>query len=168
MRTKGKVVERPKVVAAPLPAPKPKTRIVRGDRPLPPNYICYPEAFKGRVDKHGNWLGGQLPRCRRCKELLPPKENHVCPGYVPELPYEDYAGHIERMEEQREEHHEAIAEKRKQDRQDRLRTCKRCLATVEPEDEHECERLQCDDCGEWVHRDDAYEHHEVCKGYATL
>lgn len=80
MRTKGKVVQREKPVVAPLPAPKPKKGIVRGDRPLPPNYVCYPEAFNGRLDKHGNWLGGKLPRCRRCKELLPPKENHVCSG----------------------------------------------------------------------------------------
>jgi hypothetical protein len=37
------------------------------------------------IDEHGNWLGGRLPRCHRCDGLLPPKENHVCPGYMPRM-----------------------------------------------------------------------------------
>jgi hypothetical protein len=60
-------------------------KIISGDRPLPPNYKCYPDAFKGLVDEHGNWLGGKLPACRVCQGLLPPRENHVCPGYYPNL-----------------------------------------------------------------------------------
>src|ERR1022692_756247 len=62
-------------------------KIISGDRPLPPNWICYPDAFKGLVDEHGNWLGkGTVPKCRVCQGLLHPKENHVCPGYHPKYP----------------------------------------------------------------------------------
>jgi hypothetical protein len=50
-----------------------------------PNWICYPEVFNGRVDENGNWLGGKVPRCIKCKGLLHPNEHHVCPGYMPDL-----------------------------------------------------------------------------------
>jgi len=146
------------------PKPEPRQRPKR----LPPNYICYPEAFKGRVDKHGNWLGGKLPRCRVCKGLLPPKENHVCSGYVPQLPYTDYEAHIKRMELLREDHEEAIDNAREDRRYERLHTCKRCGEQVEPDDEHQCERLQCDDCGEWVTEDECWEHQESCRGYVKF
>lgn len=55
----------------------------RAARPVP-NYLCYAVAFKGRVDEHGNWLGGRLPKCLKCKGLLEPKDNHQCPGYIPD------------------------------------------------------------------------------------
>lgn len=38
------------------------------------------------IDEHGNWLGGQLPKCRVCQGLLPPREHHVCDGYHPKYP----------------------------------------------------------------------------------
>jgi hypothetical protein len=37
------------------------------------------------IDEHGNWLGGRLPRCNRCHDILPPQENHVCSGYMPRM-----------------------------------------------------------------------------------
>jgi hypothetical protein len=49
----------------------------RAARPVP-NRLCYPEAFAG-------WEPGmKLPRCRRCRAVLHPEENHVCPGYIPD------------------------------------------------------------------------------------
>jgi hypothetical protein len=99
MRPKGKVVQREKPVASgslpnqeqPQPQkqnePRPRGVITKGEKPLPPNWICYPDAFKGLVDEHGNWLGkGKIPACRVCQGLLHPKENHVCPGYQPKYP----------------------------------------------------------------------------------
>ncbi len=50
-----------------------------------PNWICYPEVFWGRVDENGNWLGGKVPPCIKCKGLLHPNEHHICPGYMPDL-----------------------------------------------------------------------------------
>jgi hypothetical protein len=37
------------------------------------------------VDENGNWLGGKVPPCIKCKGLLHPNEHHVCPGYMPDL-----------------------------------------------------------------------------------
>jgi hypothetical protein len=74
----------------------------RAARPVP-NYICYPEAFKGKVDESGNWKGpGKLPRCRVCEERLGPMENHVCPGFTPKYVEHDTEWH-ERQDAQREE-----------------------------------------------------------------
>jgi hypothetical protein len=50
-----------------------------------PNWICYPEVFRDRVDENGNWLGGKVPPCIKCKGLLHPNEHHICPGYMPDL-----------------------------------------------------------------------------------
>jgi hypothetical protein len=72
-------------------SPRQERAAARAERPVP-NYLCYPEAFKGRVDEHGNWLGGKVPKCRKCGGNLQPKENHVCPGFIPkysELPLEE-------------------------------------------------------------------------------
>ena len=64
MRTKGRIIYETKskpVVSGAEPSQKQQqnqTRargtIVKGDRPLPPNWKCYPEAFKGRIDDKGN------------------------------------------------------------------------------------------------------------------
>ncbi len=59
-----------------------KPVIVKGEKKPLPNWKCYEELFRGRVDKHGNWLGGRLPKCRRCAATLQPEEHHDCPGYL--------------------------------------------------------------------------------------
>src|ERR1039458_1830682 len=56
--------------------------ITKGEKKLPPNWKCYPELFKGRVSSTGEWLGGKIPKCKRCAGLLHPDENHECPGYL--------------------------------------------------------------------------------------
>jgi hypothetical protein len=73
----------------------------RAARPVP-NYICYPDAFRGRVDERGNWLGGKVPKCRVCGYRLDPKDNHVCPGFTPKYVDHDDARH-ERQEAKQEE-----------------------------------------------------------------
>jgi hypothetical protein len=58
----------------------------RASMPVP-NWITYLNIafFVGKnIDANGNWLGGKLPPCRRCKVRLQPNENHVCEGYVPQ------------------------------------------------------------------------------------
>jgi hypothetical protein len=90
MRTKGTVVKREKPAPAVPVADQSEERklgtIVRGDRPEPPNWICYHEAFKGLVDEKGRWLGkGRVPKCRVCRGWLQPEENHKCPGYMPRM-----------------------------------------------------------------------------------
>lgn len=140
---------------------RPMGTVVKGERKPLPNKLCYPDAFK-------DWKPGmRVPRCRVCKENLYPEQN-VCPGYVPELPYTDYEAHIKRMELLREDQEEAIDNARRDRRYERLHTCKRCLATMEPDEEHECQRVQCRQCAEWVTRDGAEYHHEVCPGYMSL
>ena len=67
-----------------IPARQPQGKIIRGERAPVPNYICYPEAFAGRLDAKGNWLGGRVPKCKRCQGNLQPNENHVCPGFEPQ------------------------------------------------------------------------------------
>jgi hypothetical protein len=66
----------------------------RANRPVP-NYICYPEVWKGRVDEQGRWLEGasRAPtKCRRCKHYLGgPLDNHECMGYVAQYPEWDAA-----------------------------------------------------------------------------
>jgi hypothetical protein len=60
--------------------------MTEGEIRLPPNWICYPEAFEGLVDEKGRWLGkGLVPRCRVCRGWLQPEENHKCPGYMPRM-----------------------------------------------------------------------------------
>jgi hypothetical protein len=82
---------------------KQERAVERKARPVP-NYICYPEAFKDRVDERGNWKGpGRLPRCRVCENILDPKDNHVCPGFTPK-----YVEHDEEFEERWESRHEEM------------------------------------------------------------
>ena len=60
----------------------------RAARPVP-NHICYrnilffTEGERRNIDENGNWLGGLLPKCRRCDERIDPKDNHKCPGFMP-------------------------------------------------------------------------------------
>jgi hypothetical protein len=61
---------------------KPSAAITKGEKKPLPNRLCYPELFKGRIGPKGEWLGGKLPRCRRCAAILFPEENHDCPGYL--------------------------------------------------------------------------------------
>jgi hypothetical protein len=90
VRPKG-VVTKPTPPPLPKPPPQSNERPVghqtKGIRPLPPNWICYPMVFVvgKNIDSHGHWLGGRLPRCKRCHGILPPQENHDCPGYIERL-----------------------------------------------------------------------------------
>jgi len=54
---------------------------VKGKRSPVPNRIAYKDtAFK-------DWQPGmKVPVCRVCQGLLPPRENHECPGYYPKYP----------------------------------------------------------------------------------
>ncbi|MGA8733703.1 MAG: hypothetical protein WB558_07255 [Terriglobales bacterium] len=60
---------------------RPEGQVTKGEKKPLPNWRCYEELFRGCVDKQGNWLGGRLPLCRRCKNILPPQEHHDCPGF---------------------------------------------------------------------------------------
>jgi hypothetical protein len=61
---------------------KPMGSVAQERKPLP-NRLCYPEAFK-------DWKPGmRVPKCKRCSANLHPNENHVCEGYVPQLPARD-------------------------------------------------------------------------------
>jgi hypothetical protein len=140
MRTKGRIIyeTKPKpVVSGAEPSQKQQqnqTRargtIVKGDRPLPPNWKCYQEAFAGRVDENGNWLNGvstRLPKCRVCGGTLHKNENHVCDGFVPK--YEDFSPErLARLEQRRQDIHAA-----------RIRPkgiwCGGCDALIESEDD---------------------------------
>jgi hypothetical protein len=63
-----------------------EARAARADRPVP-NRIAYADtAFKDRYDANGKWLGGKVPRCRKCDGLLHPEENHRCPGFIARYP----------------------------------------------------------------------------------
>lgn len=103
---------------------KPIGTIVHAPKKPLPNRLCYPELFKNRIGPNGEWLGGRVPRCNRCHGNLQPEENHVCPGYVPELPYEDMADHMEFMEAQRESAHEELMARRQVEREERLEELK--------------------------------------------
>ena len=133
---------------------RPMGTVVKGERKPLPNRLCYPDAFK-------NWKRGmRVPRCRVCKENLYPEENHVCEGYKPQLPFMDMSAHMERMQDQREEHHEASVNNRAERR-------KRGL--LEYEDEENLRRVTCPRCGEPVDEMDALAHDaEDCRGYMTL
>ena len=56
----------------------------RAARPVP-NYLCYPEAFRGYDPKTGRWKSGsrRVPKCHVCEGNLQPMENHKCPGFTP-------------------------------------------------------------------------------------
>jgi hypothetical protein len=96
---------------------RPKGKVVKGDvKPLP-NRLCYPDTFK-------DWKPGmRVPRCKKCGDSLQPNENHVCPGYVPQLPITDMEAHRETIADQREELHELIANGRSARRKHECRSC---------------------------------------------
>lgn len=51
-----------------------------------PNHITYRDVvfFVGKnIDAEGNWLGGKLPKCKKCRARLDPSEHHDCPGFRP-------------------------------------------------------------------------------------
>ena len=98
MRTNGRIIyeTKPKPVVSGVEAKQSQNhnqtravgKIIKGDRPKPPNWKCYPEAFKGRLDENGNWLSGvsrRLPKCRVCDGTLHKNENHECPGFTPKF-----------------------------------------------------------------------------------
>ena len=98
MRTNGRIIyeTKPKPVVSGVEAKQSQNhnqtravgKIIKGDRPKPPNWKCYPEAFKGQLDENGNWLSGvsrRLPKCRVCDGTLHKNENHECPGFTPKF-----------------------------------------------------------------------------------
>jgi hypothetical protein len=121
---KGKLVYESKVVAS-----KPKPKAPPRPRGPVPNIVCYATtAFK-------DWKPGMvLPKCRRCEAILFPKDNHVCPGFVPK-----YVEHDEEWEQHQEAKREAI-------RESNLRA-----------------PLTCAGCGDEINcHDDAIYHDEHC------
>lgn len=138
MRTKGRIIYETKpnlVVSGAEPSQKQqqnqtraKGRIVKDDRPLPPNWKCYPTVFVvgKNIDEHGNWLGGRLPRCKVCEGSLLPKENHVCDGFKPKYVEHDDAWH-ERQEAKRREIRES--------NYNRPKKCIGCDQVIHDEDE---------------------------------
>lgn len=100
---------------------KPMGTVTEAKKKQLPNRLCYPEAFKDCYDNNGKWIPGRrVPRCHRCDGLLHPNENHVCEGYIPKLPFEDMADHMERMEEQRESMREELHGHRQAMREERI------------------------------------------------
>ena len=98
MRPKGKIIPRVKpVVSGAEPEQqqnqnqnqKPSAAITKGEKKPLPNRLCYPELFKGRIGPKGEWLGGRVPKCKRCQGNLYPEENHVCEGFKPMFPVLD-------------------------------------------------------------------------------
>lgn len=85
-------------------------------RPPIPNYLRYPSLFKDRVDRYGKWLGGRVPRCRKCDGNLQPNEHHICSGYEPKLPNNDF----EYREAMRESMHQELMARREAMRDERL------------------------------------------------
>ena len=67
---------------------RPEGQITKGEKKPLPNRLCYPELFKGRIGPKGEWLGGKVPKCKRCEGNLFPEENHECPGFIPKFPTE--------------------------------------------------------------------------------
>lgn len=116
----------------------------------PPNWKCYPMVFKVgvNIDANGNWLGrSRLPRCRRCDGVLSPRENHVCPGYIPkykELTQEDRENWEAKREERRQERWEARCEREQEEFdqeawESRTVECSRCGGEIHGiDDDHEC------------------------------
>jgi len=89
---------------------RPKGVLVKGDRPKPPNYICYPMLFGPGMPydfdpKTLTWRDGKakrVPKCRVCDGLIHPMENHACEGFKPKYVDHDDAWH-ERQEAKQEE-----------------------------------------------------------------
>jgi hypothetical protein len=119
---------------------RPTGTLVKGERKPLPNRLCYPDAFK-------DWKPGmRVPKCKKCGGNLQPNENHACPGYIEQLPFKDMPAHIERMQDQREEHHELIANGRSLRR-----------------------KPECKRCGEpLLNEEHAMQHTEECRGYMSL
>jgi len=106
----------------------------RAARPVP-NYICYPEAFKGYDPKTGRWHGGRLPKCRVCECTLQPTENHVCDGFTPK-----YVEHDEEWHERMEARREAIREAKFQRE---TPTCNLCGAELPSEEDYWAHGREC-------------------------
>jgi len=124
---------------------RPTGTVLKGERKPLPNNLCYPDLFKDRY-VNGKWLGGRVPKCKRCGDNLQPNEHHDCPGYIPQLPILDMEAHREKMEDQREEHRELIANGR---------TSRR--------------KPECKRCGEpLLNEEHAMQHTEECRGYMSL
>lgn len=130
-------------------------RAERRERPVP-NWKCYTMLFVvgKNIDANGNWLGGKLPRCKRCDGRLDPKENHVCEGFVPkykELTQQDH----ENWETKREERRQARWEREDEEFDEaaweqRTVECRRCGGEIYGiDDPHECpEDIDSDSSGE--------------------
>lgn len=100
--------------------------VTSGTRKPLPNKLCYPEAFRHCYDKNGVWIPGtRVPRCKRCDANLHPNENHVCEGYVPQLPFGDMEDHMELMDARQESMRDEIQGRREarlmESREDRER-----------------------------------------------
>jgi hypothetical protein len=136
MRPKGKVVYRsdvknnPNVQAAlawaKAKAEESKKRAEVRANTLVVNWKCYPMVFVvgKNIDAQGNWLGGLLPKCRVCQALLPPREHHTCPGFVPK-----YVDHDAAWRDKQQARREAIRETRRL----RVITCSVCGEVMEDE-----------------------------------
>lgn len=130
--------------------------ITKGERKPLPNRLCYPEAFAHCYDKDGKWIGGKVPRCKRCDAVLHPNENHVCPGYVPkgllcdadpaDYKHDPFAAEDrrERIANAREERFDRIAN----GKEERTVRCEDCGEELEYLVEHECSVRECRRCGE--------------------
>ncbi len=79
-------------------------RAERANTPVP-NHIAYRNIvfFVGKnIDHNGNWLGGLLPKCRKCEERLDPKDHHVCSGFTAKYVQHDQDWH-DRQDQRRED-----------------------------------------------------------------
>jgi hypothetical protein len=99
----GAIWEQAKAILASKAKAKAEQESKRAATPVP-NWIAY----KGilfvvgkNVDHNGNWRGGLLPKCRVCEDHLPPREHHICTGFVPKYVEHDEAWH-EKQEAKRE------------------------------------------------------------------
>jgi hypothetical protein len=114
-----------------------------------PNWKCYLGVvffIDVNIDENGNWLGGRLPRCRRCDENLQPKEHHTCEGFVPK-----YMEWTEERVERAEARREAI-------RDDRWENSEAPAPWEDPDDRV----MECA-CGELIHGiEEAMFHGERC------
>jgi hypothetical protein len=80
-----------------------------------PNWIAYRDIIfvvGKNIDEKGNWLGGKLPKCKKCGYILPPQEHHECSGFVPKFVEHDAEWH-ERQDAKREEIRESREDQRR-------------------------------------------------------
>ena len=104
----GALWEQAKAILAAKAQAKAERQAKRDAEPVP-NWRCYPMVFivGKNIDHNGNWLGGILPKCRVCEDILPPREHHVCSGFKPK-----YVEHDEAWKEKQEAKREEIRESR--------------------------------------------------------